>query len=52
MGPKCDQGLKKGASTGICSGIGLLERLHATTYSSRRFSCWLRRYRLDTLRAH
>ncbi len=32
---------KKAASTGISSGIGLLERLHATTYSSRRFSCLL-----------
>jgi len=46
---ECDE---KGASTGICSGIELLERLHATTYSFRRFSCLLRRCRLGTLRVH
>jgi hypothetical protein len=32
MGPKNDQGLKKGRLP-YCSGIGLLQWLHATTYS-------------------
>jgi hypothetical protein len=52
MGPKSDQGLKKRGVYRYLFRYRLLERLHATTYSSRRFSCLLRRCRLGTLRVH